>query len=148
MTKAFVKEFEVRWADLDPNRHLRHTSYNDYATHVRFRYLEENGFAARDFAARELGPVIFREETRFLKEVRMNETITVDIQIAALTPEGDRFSMLHEVIRGDGIVAATVVVDGAWMDLRKRKLIPPPPELRDLLWALPKAEGFQGDNAP
>lgn len=40
---AYRLSFIPRWADLDPNRHLRHTAYADYATPVRFSYLTENG---------------------------------------------------------------------------------------------------------
>lgn len=139
----FEKTFEVRWADLDPNRHLRHTSYNDYATHVRFSYLEQGGFGARQFAEHRMGPVIFREETRYFKEVGMNEEITLDFRIAALSPGAERFRMAHRVERADGELAATVMVEGAWMDLAKRKLRPAPPELAQLLRGLPRTEDFE-----
>ena len=36
---AFTCPFEVRWADLDGNRHVRNTAFSEYATHTRFRLL-------------------------------------------------------------------------------------------------------------
>ncbi|MCP4204821.1 MAG: acyl-CoA thioesterase [bacterium] len=60
----FAQTFHVRWADLDPNRHMRNTAYLDYATEVRFAYLAENGFPQARFAEDNFGPVIFREEIR------------------------------------------------------------------------------------
>ena len=38
--------FDVRWADLDPNQHVRHTAYADYGTHVRMSWLASAGFDA------------------------------------------------------------------------------------------------------
>jgi len=66
--KEYQKSFVVRWADLDPNRHLRHTAYNDYATQVRLSCLEENGFGAKKFLDLNFGPVMFREETRYVRK--------------------------------------------------------------------------------
>lgn len=40
MEQPLTKEFEVKWADLDPNRHMRHSAYNDYAAHMRVKFLE------------------------------------------------------------------------------------------------------------
>ena len=28
---TFSKNFEPIWADMDPNQHMRHTAYNNYA---------------------------------------------------------------------------------------------------------------------
>lgn len=139
----YKKSFEVRWADLDPNRHLRNTAYNDYATHVRFRYLEERGFGAAEFAAHDIGPVIFREEVRYYREITMNETITVDYKVAGLTPDARRFRLTHDILRGDGVLAARLVAEGAWLDLTKRKVVTPPPQLAELLRALPRTADFE-----
>lgn len=38
MSKEFYKEFQVIWADMDPNRHMRHTAYNDYAAQLRVSF--------------------------------------------------------------------------------------------------------------
>lgn len=143
LSKPFAKSVEVRWADCDPNRHLRHTAYNDYATHVRFRYLEENGFGGREFARLRLGPVIFREETRFFKEVRMGEAMEVDFQVAALSPTGARFHLLQEIHRRGGELAAVVRVEGAWLNVETRKLVEPPPELVELIRALPRTADYR-----
>ena len=36
---------------------------------------------------------------------------------------------MHTIYKADGRVAATVTVDGAWLDLDRRKLTVPPAEL-------------------
>ncbi len=141
--QPFTKTFEVRWADLDPNRHLRNTAFNDYATHLRFAYLEQSGFGAAEFARHDIGPVIFREEIRFFREVAMNETITVDYRLGGLSDDGSRFRLCHDVRRGDDALAATLTAEGGWMNLSQRKLAPPPPRLVELLQVLPKTDDFE-----
>ncbi len=140
---SYSMSFRVRWADLDPNRHLRHTAYNDYATHVRFSYLAEQGFGPDQFRETGLGPVILREETRFLAEVGAQEKITVDFLVTAASPSCDSFSLFHHVRKESGKLAATVLVDGGWLDLNQRKLIAPPPDLAAPILSLPKSEDFR-----
>jgi acyl-CoA thioester hydrolase len=43
--------------------------------------------------------------------------------------DGARWTIEHTIYKADGRVAATVTVDGAWLDLDRRKLAVPPPEL-------------------
>lgn len=138
---SYSMTFTPRWADLDPNRHLRHTAFNDYATQVRFCYLQERGFGPDEFAAAGFGPVILREETRFLAEVGMGATIIIDFLVSAASPSWHRFSLFHHITKGETL-AATVEVDGGWMDLARRKLRPPPPVLVEAMRALPRTEDF------
>lgn len=139
----FTMSFPVRWADLDPARHLRHSAYNDYGTHVRFAYLDRHGFGTEAFERLDFLPVILREEVRFLREVLQGDTITLDMRLTAASPRLTRFRLAHDVTRGDGVLAATIEVDGGWMDLTHRKLIAPPAELAALMRRLQPEEGFE-----
>lgn len=40
MNEVFEQEYHVRWSDLDPNMHMRHTAYADLCATTRFSYLE------------------------------------------------------------------------------------------------------------
>lgn len=124
----FEKIYSVRWADLDPNWHMRHTAYADYCTQTRFLWLQENGYPPERFLELSLGPVIFREETRYLREVRANSDIRVDLRVTVLDERG-RWTIVHQVHRTDGELAAVHQVEGAWMDLKIRKLGLPPDDL-------------------
>ena len=121
--------YHVRWAEMDPNSHMRHSAYADFAADQRITLLARLGFDLKKFAELRLGPILFREETKFLKEVSAGEEIRVDGHFTSLSPDGGRWTILHTIYKADGRVAATVVVDGAWLDLDKRKLCLPPPEL-------------------
>lgn len=138
----FIKHFEIRWADLDPNRHLRHSAYADYATHVRFSFLRDHGFGQRRFVELGFGPVIVREEVRFRREVEGGEIIAIDFRAQGLAPDASRWDLSHAVVRSDGKLAATVRVEGGWLDLATRKLTVPPGEIRELLHRLPRTDDF------
>jgi acyl-CoA thioester hydrolase len=139
----FTMSFPVRWADLDPNRHLRHSAFNDYGTHIRFSYLEQQGFGMEEYHRLDFSPVILREEVRFLREVRQGDTITLDMRLVAASPKLTRFRLAHDVTRSDGVLAAVVEVDVGWMDLTKRKLIAPPDELAAAMRRVQPQDGFE-----
>jgi acyl-CoA thioester hydrolase len=122
---------------MDPNGHMRHSAYADYAADQRVALLAEWGYGSARFAQLRLGPILFREETKYLKEINMGEEIRVDGQLASAAPDGSRWTIVHTIYKADGRVAATVTVDGAWLDLDRRKLTVPPAELADAFNCLP-----------
>ncbi len=132
--------YRTRWADMDPNGHMRHSAYADFAADQRVVVLARWGFGVAEFARLRLGPILFREETKFLKEVNIGEEIRVDGRLAAATPDGARWTIVHTLYKADGRVAATVTVDGAWLDLDRRKLTVPPAELAAAFGRMPLYE--------
>ena len=48
---SFIVKFATKWSDFDPNNHMRHTAYNDYAAEVRIRYFAENNFSIKKFSS-------------------------------------------------------------------------------------------------
>ncbi len=123
------KTYTTRWADMDPNGHLRHSAYADFAADQRIAALAEHGFDLARFAVLRLGPILFREETKYLKEIRLGETLRVDGRTVSSAEDGSRWTIEHTIYKEDGRPAATVTVDGAWLDLDRRKLTVPPAEL-------------------
>lgn len=138
----YIRTYETLWADMDPNRHMRHTAYNDYAAQVRVAFMAEHGMALDTMEKLHIGPVLFREETRFLKEVRMGETIKVDICLAGMSEDGERWKMVHHVFKQNGKVAAIITVEGAWIDMFTRKLTPPPADMLKYFDELEKTEDY------
>jgi acyl-CoA thioester hydrolase len=122
---------KVMWSHLDANMHMRHSAYADFAAQARIEVLAEMGLDMRTFQKLHIGPILFREETTYLREVGVNETITVTTALAKSKKDGSRWTILHELFKEDGVKAAVIVVEGAWIDVLKRKLATLPEELAD-----------------
>jgi len=140
---TFRKTYEVIWADMDPNRHMRHSVYNDYATQTRVSLFQENGLPLDKVARWGLGPILFREETKFFKEIHLSEKITVTCAISKMQKDGTRWTFFHEIFKEDGIKAAELTVAGAWLDLDTRKLGEPPKEMLEVINGFPRTADFR-----
>ncbi|QCK15268.1 acyl-CoA thioesterase [Mangrovivirga cuniculi] len=135
--------FEVRWSDIDANIHLRHSAYADFCAQARLRFLGEAGLTFNKFKELHIGPILFREELKYLKEVPFGEHITVETSMIKMREDASRWSIKHVIFREDGQKAAIVVVDGAWIDILKRKLTALPEDLAQNFKSLPKAADFE-----
>lgn len=123
MSKSiFQKTFDVRWADLDSNIHMRHSAYADYCAHLRFKWMQEMGLGLDELTANNIGPVIFKETLCYLKEIRPNESFTVDLLMGEIPGDKRKWKISHNIFNSKSEKAATVEVDGAWMDVKIRKL--------------------------
>ena len=138
----YCKEYEVKWADIDANRHMRHSAYNDYAAQARVSIFTEHGLSMDEIAKMGLGPILFREETKFYREVNLFDKITVTFKVKAMRKDGSRWSVLHEVFKEDGTQAAAITVDGAWIDLQTRRLGKPSEKLLEIFSHFPRTEDF------
>ena len=135
--------FKSKWADFDANKHMRHTAYNDYAAECRISFFREHGMTAEFFKAKNFGPILFEENTRFKREINMGERLKIDMALSASSKNAERFKIRHHVYKEDGVIAAEIRVFIAWIDLTKRKLITPPQQAINMLNALDKTDAFQ-----
>ncbi|MND75580.1 hypothetical protein D3C80_672060 [compost metagenome] len=92
---------------------------------------------------KHFGPVLFREEAVFRKEIRSGDKLAINVKLQKLREDHSRFTMIHEIKREDGTLCAKITVDGAWMDTHLRKLTAPPEEVVQMTDAMPKAEDFE-----
>eukprot|EP01034_Spumella_vulgaris_P004539 gene4539-5804_t len=136
--QAYQKPAIIRWADLDPNFHLRHSAYYDIAAQVRNEYLEDNGVTLPIMKQLHFGPVIFREECLFRREVLYGEKISVKVELTKLRRDFSRWAVRNTFLKEDGTVAALLTVEGAWMDTKARKLTAPPSIGAEVMDSLPK----------
>jgi len=140
---SYKVTFATKWSDFDPNRHMRHTAYNEYAAEVRIRYFAEQNFSIDEFTKHNIGPVLFTEETSFRKEIHIGENISVNIKVSGLSENNERWKIIHEVFNEAGKLSAVIKVYGAWIDLTKRKLIAPPKEAQCLFLNAVKTDDFE-----
>jgi acyl-CoA thioester hydrolase len=137
------EQIQVRWADIDANRHLRHSVYYDYGAAVRMNVLSRQGLTTRKLEELNIGPVLFREEAIFKREIVFEDTITLTIELVKATEDFGRWSLRHNFLKGDGSLAAILNIDGAWIDLSKRKLAPANDFIKNIFTNFPKAPDFQ-----
>ncbi len=142
MTNPFIKTIDVRWADLDPNYHVRHSVYYDYGAYCRICFFNENGITSPFLAEHQIGPILFREECIFRKELRLGDAVTIDLQLLKAKSDYSRWSIQH-IIRRNNDLAATLTLDGAWIDTIKRKLTNPPGLAHETFDKMPRMEKFE-----
>ena len=123
-SKVFEKTYSALWADLDPNSHMRHTAYNDYAAQARVDYLNDIGFSMSMLKSLHLGPILLKEETEFYKEINLGEPFRVSVHLLGRDGE-KKFWMEHHLMREE-ILCARIRVLVAFLDLKTRKMAPIP----------------------
>lgn len=139
----FQVSFNTKWSDFDPNRHMRHTAYNEYAAEVRIRYFAAQNFSIDEFTKHNIGPILFEEFTSFRKEIHLGESLTVNLKVSGLSKRNERWKITHEIFNETGDLSAIIKVYGAWIDLSKRKLTAPPKEAQHLFLNSDKTNDFE-----
>ncbi len=139
---------QVRWSDIDQNRHLRHAVYYDYGATVRVSCFSSLGLTNLKFEALHLGPVLLREEAVFRREITFEDRITVDMEVTRATRNFGRWSIKHRFFKEDGTLSAILSMDGAWIDIGKRKLTVPDAYVHGIIDAFPKSPDFQWMEKP
>lgn len=139
---SYSKKIEVRWADLDPNFHVLHSKYYDYGAYCRMSFLTEHGITPAFMIEKNVGPIIFREECLFKREIRLGDNVEVFLKLSKCNEDASKWSMLHELWTNGDKLAAIINIDGAWIDTLLRKLAKPPEVCRIGLNLIPKTENF------
>ncbi len=141
--ESFSRAMQVRWSDLDPNFHLRHSVYYDWGAYCRVEFLASVGLGWRELAAIQTGPVIFREEAIFRKEIRQGDNVNITMSVVKAKRDYSRFTIRHEVFKDNDVLSATITVDIAWLNGVTRKLTALPQEYINLLTNSPLAADFE-----
>ena len=138
----FNRPVQLRWSDLDPNFHIRHSVYYDWGAFCRIEFLNLYGLTYQVMQELGFGPIIFREECVFRREIRSGDAITISLQIIKARNDYSRWSIQHRISRGEDL-CAVLTVDGAWLDTTKRKLASPPAKVLEVFAEMPKAAEFE-----
>ena len=139
----FIKNIEVRWSDLDPNFHVLHSKYYDFGAYCRMAFLVENGLSPSIMVEHKIGPILFREECVFKREIFFGDKVTVNVKVDKVTADFGRWTMTHEIYKNDETLAAIITADGAWLNTSIRKLTVPPAVVISLFEIAPKTASFK-----
>lgn len=138
----FYKEIEIRWSDLDANRHLANSSYIDFGSHTRIDFLDGIGFDMKYMMANQIGPVVFYEHMYYFKEVLAGK-IKVSLELKGLSKTGKFFEFHHDFYDSNGKNFARLELMGGWMNLKTRKLMDLPTEIMANFNQVPKDDDFR-----
>ena len=139
----YKKQADIRWSDMDPNFHLRHSVYYDLGASTRISFLNDNGFTPNVLLQNQIGPILFREECVFKREVRFHDKVEIDLRLQKCRKDGSRWTMVHQLWKNETSLSAIITVDGAWIDLVNRKLAIPPAIIMNAFNTIPKTEDFK-----
>ncbi|GHN00107.1 hypothetical protein WSM22_15960 [Cytophagales bacterium WSM2-2] len=139
----FIVPIQIRWSDIDQNRHLRHSAYYDYGALTRISCFTQHGLTTARLEELHIGPILFREEALFKREIIFEDKITIDMQVLKSTRDFSRWSIRHNLYKEDKTIAAVINLDGAWIDMMKRKLAIPDESIQKIFDSFPKTENFE-----
>lgn len=139
----YTKQFEIRWSDVDANRHLRNSAYIDYMSHNRMGFLMENGLDQSHLDKYNLGPVAFYEHMYYFREVFPGKPVRVSLQLKGISEDGMYFQFLHNFYDEKGKNFARCEMMGGWIDLKERKLTGLPEELLKNFEVLERTDDFK-----
>ncbi|BDW92179.1 hypothetical protein MACH07_10110 [Flagellimonas marinaquae] len=139
----FFKEFEIRWSDIDANRHLANSAYINFMSHTRMAYLGLLGFNQKSMAVHNIGPVVFYEHMYYFKEAFAGKPVKVSLEFAGMSEDGKFFEFRHNFYDHNGKNFARCEMMGAWIDLKERKLIGLPDEFLQAFEAMEKTDDFK-----
>lgn len=140
--ERYSKKLEIRWADLDPNFHVLHSKYYDFGAYCRMAFLTEHGITSEFMIENNIGPIIFREECIFKREIKFGDELEVFLKLSKCNEDASRWSMVHELWTNGNTLAALISIDGAWMDTAIRKLTKPPEACIVGIKLIPKTDNF------
>ena len=138
-------EGQVLWAQIDANQHMRHSAYADLAAQSRLNMLKKAGLDPVKLFDYKIGPVLFKEELFYLREITLGDFVKVSCEVTKSRADGSRWTIRHEIYRGDGIKAAIVNAEGAWINMEKRRLTLLPEELSSLFLDSPRSADYVED---
>ncbi|MEO1011266.1 MAG: acyl-CoA thioesterase [Bacteroidota bacterium] len=139
----YLKQFEIRWSDVDANRHLANSAYINFMSHTRMGYLQELGFDQKTMAQYRIGPVVFYEHMYYFKEVFPGKPIKVSLDVKGMSADGKFFEFHHNFYDAKGRNVAHCEMMGAWISLETRKLIGLPQVLLQKFQNMEKAGDFR-----
>ena len=140
--EKYTQEIQLRWSDFDANLHCRHSAYYDFAALARINCLEQCGLTFEMMRDGNFGPVLFREECLFKREIRHHDKIFIEVLVSRAKKDFYKFSIDHLITKEDGALAATITVDAAFFDRNLRKIITLPDQVRACLERMPRSSNF------
>lgn len=144
--KAFVLDVQIRWSDLDPNNHMRHSVYYDLGALSRIQFFNRHDLTVQKMQELHFGPILFKEECIFRRELVLDDPVTINLEVLKAKRDYSRWSIQHTIMKNPATVSAILTVEGAWIDTMRRKLTLPHSIAEEIFSQMPLHKDFQWIN--
>ncbi len=138
-----MEKFNIRWSDLDANRHLANYSFVNLMSQARLNFIRQSGVTQKVLEEYDLGPVAFYENIYYFREVSPDEPIYISVELKGYSEDGTFFEFVHNIYDQHGRNMATCEMMGAWIDLETRRLTVLPETISKRFENLKKSEDFK-----
>ncbi|AZZ59297.1 thioesterase family protein [Riemerella anatipestifer] len=126
---VFYHKFEVRWSDIDANRHLANSAYVQYCAQTRMAFMNQHKMGLAQLNRWGIGPVLLHEKYSFFKEIYADQTVYVSLEVSGVSEDASIYAFTHKFYLPDGTHCATSEVVGVWIDTMLRKTTTPPDDI-------------------
>jgi len=130
---TYYHQFEVRWSDIDANRHLANSSYVQYCAQTRMGFMNKYKMGVAQLNRWGVGPVILHERYSFFKEILADQKVVVSLELGGMSEDAGIYRFVHKFYLTDGTHCATAEATGVWIDMMLRKTTNPPEDILENL---------------
>jgi len=141
--EVYSLPYEVRWTDIDINRHVRYSAYIDAAAELRYHFLTQHGFPPNALDRLGFGLVYTSLTINFYREVLLGETLQITFCLAGMSPQKIRWKVRHDFLKANGKKAATMILEGSFLDMATRQPTIPAPEFIDVFLEVKRTPDFE-----
>lgn len=124
--KTYQYQMVIREHHLDTFHHVNNATYLEILEEARWELLQTGGFGLNVIHERGTGPVVLECHIKFLKELRLRQTITIESQIQSY--EKKIGVMRQEIFNEQQERCCQATMTFGFFDMKQRKLILPPDE--------------------
>ena len=113
---------------IDYNQHVSETAY--YSISIRsLQELHEKLGLNSLFWEYNVAPIVFNSRMEFVREMFKDEKMQIKVEFTSKSEVFRKWCRTFEIFNGSGKAAAHIVSEGAFFDLKKRKVCSPPTEI-------------------
>lgn len=119
----------IREQYLDSYGHVNNANYLTLFEEARWEIITQRGYGYKKVHETKKGPVILELNLKFLKEIKLRETITITMEM--ISYDSKICHLYQRMIKENGDIASELKVTTALFDLVERKIIAPTPEWKE-----------------
>ncbi|WP_347923463.1 acyl-CoA thioesterase [Pontimicrobium sp. SW4] len=139
----YIKAFDIRWNDLDANKHLGNSTYVEYMSDTRMSFLMSHGLSLDVINNFGLGPIVMYEHVYYFKEIELDDKIKVSLEVSGMSEDGRFIKMEHNFYNELGKNLANAEMLFSWMDLETRRFGRISNEFLQKIEGFPRTKNFK-----